>query len=327
MDADADGDPEEAGIVGVSARTRETIRAARKVAPSDATVLVLGESGTGKELVARSIHGWSGRSSGPMVSVNCAAIPRDLAEAELFGSEKGSFTGAVARKLGKVELASGGTLFLDEVGELSLDLQPKLLRILQERTYMRVGGTEELHTDIRVVAATNQDLADRVRDGQFREDLFYRLNVFPIVVAPLRDRPEDVVPLAEKFLRFAAEKLERPALTLSKEARDLLSRCTWPGNVRQLQNAIERAVILTEGPEIQLGDFQDLETGSRSAGAAGAPQGATLLEVGRHAQRAAETEAIVSALRTTGGNKKEAAKRLGVSYKTLWSKLKEYEIS
>ncbi len=312
------------GILGESPAIQGILREARQVARSDATVLVLGESGTGKELVARAIHRWSGRGEGPLVSVNCAAIPRELMEAEFFGSERGSFTGAVARKLGKFELAKGGTLFLDEIGELSGELQAKLLRVLQERTFMRVGGSEELHADVRVIAATNQDLGERVRGGKFREDLFYRLNVFPIQVPALRERPEDIVPLAREFAWRSAKKLGKEA-RLGAEAAALLAGCSWPGNVRQLENAIERAVILAEGGEIAPGDLRGLG-GAGGAAREAVPAGATLLEVGRHAQRRAEADAIRRALTETGGNKTEAAKKLGVAYKTLWSKLKEYEL-
>ncbi len=317
---------ETAGIIGISQAMRAVVAAARKVAPSDATTLILGESGTGKELVAQAIHRWSGRAQGPLISVNCAALPRELVESEFFGSERGAFTGATARKLGKVELAAGGSLFLDEIAELSGELQAKFLRVLQERTFMRVGGTQEIHADIRVIAATNQDLDVLVQQGRFREDLYYRVNVFPIRVPALRERKEDVVPLAEEFLRRAAAKHGRGQLALTEAALSRLKDSPWPGNVRQLENAIERAVILSEGMEIlpeHLVDVPGAEA-ERSGGEA-LPVGATLLEVGRQAQRRAEAEAIRRALAETGGNKTEAARLLGVSYKTLWSKLKEYE--
>jgi two-component system response regulator FlrC len=314
---------DDGGIVAESRAMRETIDAARKVAPSDATVLLLGESGTGKEVVAQAIHAWSGRSRGPLISVNCAAVPRELLEAEFFGAERGAFTGAVARKVGKVELASGGTFFLDEIGELHAELQAELLRVLQERTFMRVGGVAEIHADIRVVAATNQDIARAVERGAFREDLYYRLNVFPIRLPPLRERPEDVVPLARKFLSMLAERQGGDPADLPADTQAFLARAPWPGNVRQLQNAIERATILAAGGVLEPAHFTSLD------GAAGGPapsEGMTLLEVGRLAQRRAESEAIRRALRETAGNRTAAARRLGVSYKTLWAKLKEYEI-
>jgi len=314
---------DDAGIVGESAALRATLDAARRVAPSDATVLVLGESGTGKELLARAIHAWSGRAHGPMVTVNCAAIPRELMEAEFFGSERGAFTGAVARKLGKVELASGGTLFLDEIGDMPAELQVKLLRVLQERTFMRVGGTGEIHTDIRVVAATNQDLARSVERGAFREDLYYRLNVFPIRMPPLRERPEDVLPLVRDFLATFAERQGRAPLGIPDATREFLERSSWPGNVRQLRNAVERATILADGDELEPQHFQDRSAPGEPEPR---PEGTTLLDVGRLAQRRAESEEIRRVLRETAGNRTEAARRLGVSYKTLWAKLKEYEI-
>jgi DNA-binding NtrC family response regulator len=327
VDAKAPGAGEDdGGIVGESAAIREAIRAARRVAPSDATVLLLGESGTGKELFARAIHQWSGRSSGPLITVNCAAIPGELMEAEFFGSEKGSFTGSTARKLGRVELATGGTLFLDEIGELPSALQAKLLRVLQERTFMRVGGTEEIQTDLRVIAATNRDLLEHVRRGQFREDLYYRLNVFPIRVPALRERAEDVLPLARIFAAKAAQKLGR-SIALSAAAEAKLATAAWPGNVRQLQNAMERAVILADSGEVTPAELDAFEEVPLAPGDRGLPDGWTLLDVGREAQRKAESEAILRMLKDTAGNKTEAARRLGVSYKTLWSKLKEYELS
>jgi two-component system response regulator AtoC len=327
-DANGASEPpaETAGIIGVSQAMRAVVAAVRKVAPSDATALILGESGTGKELVARAIHRWSGRAQGPLISVNCAALPRELVESEFFGSERGAFTGATARKLGKVELAAGGSLFLDEIAELSGELQAKFLRVLQERTFMRVGGTQEIHADIRVIAATNQDLDALVREGRFREDLYYRVNVFPIRVPALRERREDVLPLAEEFLRCAAAKHGRGQLALTEAACSRLEESPWPGNVRQLENAIERAVILSEGAEILPEHLVDAPGAEAERGGTEAlPVGATLLEVGRQAQRRAEAEAIRRALAETGGNKTEAARLLGVSYKTLWSKLKEYE--
>ncbi|MFN8177239.1 MAG: sigma-54 dependent transcriptional regulator [bacterium] len=316
-----DGEP---GLLGESPLFREAVRQARRVAPSDATVVLLGESGTGKELFARAIHRWSGRADGPLVSVNCAAIPSELMEAEFFGSERGAFTGSVSRKIGKVEAASGGTLFLDEIGELSAELQAKLLRVLQERAFVRVGGTDEIHSDIRVVCATNSDLAAQVREGRFREDLFYRLHVFPIRVPSLRERPGDVARLAEAFLEEARTKEKRPALRLTEAAMAALGAHLWPGNVRELKNAIERAVILAEGDAIGAEHLPAL--GAATPAGAASEEDLPLLEVGRRAQREAEHRAIRRALEASGGNRTEAAKRLGVSYKTLWSKLKEFEI-
>jgi len=315
--------PADGGIVGVSAAIRETVSQARKVAPSDATVIILGESGTGKELVARAIHEWSGRAGGPLLAVNCAAIPGELMEADFFGSEKGSYTGSTARKLGKVELAQGGTLFLDEIAELPAELQAKLLRVLQERTFTRVGGTKEQQADIRVIAATNRDLEDLVKRGRFREDLYYRLAVFPVVVPALRERPEDVEPIARELCRRVAAREGRPAPELSAEAVAALRARAWPGNVRELQNAIERALILADAGEVRAEHVADPSAPASSAAVA---SGATLKDVARQAQRQAEEEAIRAALDRSGGNKSEAARALGISYKTLWSKLKEYEM-
>jgi DNA-binding NtrC family response regulator len=316
-----------AGILGESAAIGKAIDKARRVAPSDATVLLLGESGTGKELFARAIHDWSGRKDGPLVVVNCAAIPGELMEAEFFGSERGAFTGANARKLGKVETASGGTLFLDEIGELPSGLQAKLLRVLQERTFTRVGGTGEVRADIRVVAATNRDLKRSVEEGRFRDDLYYRLAVFPIRVPALSERREDVPVLARAFMEEEAAKQGR-ALRLTEDAEDKLEAAAWPGNVRQLRNVVERAVILTDGDEIGAEHLDDLEPPVPAPSGVSAPPGQelTLLEIGREAQRRAESKAILATLEATGGNRAEAARRLGVSYKTLWSKLKEYEL-
>jgi DNA-binding NtrC family response regulator len=316
--------PADGGIVGVSAAIRETVAQARKVAPSDATVIILGESGTGKELVARAIHEWSGRAGGPLLAVNCAAIPGELMEADFFGSEKGSYTGSTARKLGKVELAQGGTLFLDEIAELPAELQAKLLRVLQERTFTRVGGTKEQQADIRVIAATNRDLEELVRRGRFREDLYYRLAVFPVTVPALRDRPEDVEPIAEALCRRVAARQGRPAPGLTAEALEALRARPWPGNVRELQNAIERAVILADGGEVRAEHVADPSASAVPAPAAAS--GASLKDVARQAQRRAEEQAIRAALERSGGNKSEAARALGVSYKTLWSKLKEYDL-
>ncbi|NNE43589.1 MAG: sigma-54-dependent Fis family transcriptional regulator [Gemmatimonadetes bacterium] len=321
------------GIVGRSPAIRATLADARKVARSDATVLITGESGTGKELVARAIHGWSGRAEGPLLAVNCAAIPRELMEAEFFGAERGAFTGATARKLGRVELASGGTLFLDEIGELPPELQAKLLRVLQERTFMRVGGTKELQADLRIVAATNQDLESAVAEGGFREDLFYRLNVFPIHVPALRDRDDDVELLARRLASQAAERDGLPVPVLTGEVIAEIACRSWPGNVRELQNAMERAVILAAGGPIGVkhiatpGTRAGAGPGGTGAGPRSGrhPSGVTLKEVSRAAQREAEEKAIRRALKESGGNKKEAAKQLGVSYKTLWAKLKEYD--
>jgi transcriptional regulator with GAF, ATPase, and Fis domain len=233
-------------IVGSSAALEKVLSLVSKVAPTDATILVTGETGTGKELVARAIHRRSLRSSRAFVSVNCAAIPRDLIASELFGHEKGSFTGALQRRLGRFELAEGGTIFLDEVGELPAETQIALLRVLQEHEFERVGGTRSIQTNVRVVAATNRNLQEAIASGTFRSDLFYRLNVFPIEIAPLRERREDIPALVEYFIDRYATKAGKNIRGINKRSLDLLQSYPWPGNIRELQNVIERSVIMCE---------------------------------------------------------------------------------
>jgi DNA-binding NtrC family response regulator len=243
-------------IVGDSAALTRALDQVRRVAPTDATVLLEGESGSGKELFARAVHHLSGRKTRSFFPINCAAIPENLLESELFGYEKGAFTGATGTKRGKFEIADRGTLFLDEIGDLSPGLQGKVLRVIEQKTFERVGGTETRSVDIRLVAATNKDLRSLVAAGGFRQDLYFRLSVFPIVVPPLRERREDIPVLARHFLkRFAAEQKRRGALTLSPEALEVLSAYSWPGNVRELENTIERAVILAEGGSVRPGDL------------------------------------------------------------------------
>ncbi|MBI1291346.1 response regulator [bacterium] len=237
-------------IVAESPQFLEVLDLARQVASSNSTVVIYGESGTGKELVSRAIHESSNRARGPFVAINCAAIPENLLESELFGHERGAFTGAQEAKRGKFELASGGTLFLDEIGELALPLQAKVLRAIESQEFERVGGLKTVHTDIRFVAATNRNLADMVREGDFREDLFYRLNVFPLVIPPLRDRPGDIIPLTEAFLRRFCREMGRKVPIITPEAEEMLLSHRWDGNVRELQNAIERAVILMKKDQL-----------------------------------------------------------------------------
>jgi PAS domain S-box-containing protein len=239
-------------IVGTSAALQTVLSRIPKVAPTDSTVLITGETGTGKELVARAIHRRSGRNSRAFISVNCAAIPRDLIVSELFGHEKGAFTGATQRRLGRFELADGGTIFLDEVGELSTDIQVALLRVLQEREFERVGGVQPIHVDVRVIAATNRDLNAAVADGTFRHDLFYRLNVFPIEVPPLRERKDDLLMLVEYFVQRYAKRAGKNIRSFDKKALALLRTYDWPGNIRELQNIIERSVILSSGEVISV---------------------------------------------------------------------------
>ena len=244
------GSQAEGDLIGASQGLRAVMENVRQVAATEASVLLLGETGTGKEVIARAIHASSTRKDQALVTLNCAAIPKDLVESELFGHEKGAFTGALARKLGRFELADKGTVFLDELGELPLDLQAKLLRVLQEGEFERVGGTETRRVDVRILAATNRDLARRARDGSFRADLYYRLNVFPITLPPLRHRKEDLPLLVQHFVRRYAEKYGKPIAAIPAHAMNALEAHDWPGNVRELQHVIERAVILTRGAEL-----------------------------------------------------------------------------
>ena len=254
-------------IGGESPKMREAIETARKAAASKSTVLLLGESGTGKEVFARAIHNWSDRKHEPFIAINCVGLSKDLLESELFGHERGAFTGASQLKKGKLELAHGGTVFLDEVGDISAELQTKLLRFLQEREFERVGGTQPIRVDVRVVAATNRDLSSAIKEGRFREDLFYRLNVIPITLPPLRERREDILVLAKYFLsRFAAET-KRQVTEIAREAEEKLLVYDWPGNVRELANVIERAVVLGQGADIVLSDLP----GQNAANGAGLP--------------------------------------------------------
>ena len=252
-------------IIGESARIRELRQLIQTVAPSQATILILGESGTGKELVAGCIHSLSRRAAAPYVRINCAAIPEGLLESELFGHEKGAFTVAVRHKQGRVEEADGGTVFLDEIGDMSRPLQAKLLRFLEDGSFARVGGNEELRVDVRLVAATNRDIVQLIRDGGFREDLFHRLNVVQLRPPPLRERGDDVLRLAEHFLGVFGRSLNKPGLKLGKTAQQALLRHRWPGNVRELRNAIERAVILETGSEILAGSLPDFSVEARLA--------------------------------------------------------------
>jgi two-component system nitrogen regulation response regulator GlnG len=249
----------EKNIIGNSPAMREVYKTIGKVAGSDVTVLVQGESGTGKELVARAVHFNSNRLGKPFVAINCAAIPKELLESELFGSEKGAFTGAVERKLGKFEQANQGTLFLDEIGDMPLDLQAKILRVLQEREVTRTGGNQTIPVDVRIVAATNQELLEKVRAKEFREDLFYRLNVVPINLVPLRERRDDIPLLVQYFLSRICSEMDVPLKQCTEEARDILAAYSWPGNVRELENAIKRAVILSNDALLTPADFSGLE--------------------------------------------------------------------
>jgi transcriptional regulator with PAS, ATPase and Fis domain len=290
----------------------------RRVAPSQASVLITGESGTGKELIARALHAGSGRKARPLVAINCAAIPEPLLESDLFGHKRGAFTDAKADKPGLFVEAAGGSIFLDEIGELPLPLQPKLLRVLQEREVRPLGATRAEKVDVRVISATNRDLDRRLRDGSFREDLFYRLNVIHIHLPPLRDRIEDVLPLAEHFLARAAAGAGKSVGGFREPAKKLLLGYTWPGNVRELENVVERAVALAEGDIITAEDLppgmRDRKNQDRITTALA--QGLTLDQL--------EREYIQRVLEAEGGNKTRAAQRLGLDRKTLYRKLDEY---
>ncbi len=308
----------------------------RRASNGTATVLVRGESGSGKELVARQLHDWSPRSAGPFVKVHCGALPDNLLESELFGYERGAFTGATARKHGRVDLAEGGTLFLDEIGDITPAVQLKLLRLLQERQFERLGGTETLTADVRFVAATHRDLEARVSAGEFREDLFYRLNVVSLTVPPLRERATDIEALALHFCVAAGRANGRAGAMLDADALDLLRTQPWPGNVRQLQNFIERLVVLSDNPRISkrevAAQLATLATPKMSLAAAGgwsaaesAPQ-STVLEL-EQAVRAAEKRALEKALKRAQGNRSVAARLLGISRRTLYNKLEEHDLA
>jgi len=307
------------------------VKLAQQIAPSDASVLITGESGTGKEVVARYVHGRSNRARAPFISVNCAAIPENLLESELFGHEKGAFTGAVARRIGKFEEASGGTLLLDEISEMDTRLQAKLLRAIQERVIDRVGGTKPVPVDIRIIATSNRNLADAVREGQFREDLLFRLNVVNLKIPPLRERPADVLELAQHFIKKYAAANGVPVRPLSAEARRTLVLNRWPGNVRELENTIHRAVLLAAGDEIGVDgiltpDGMRLDQAKNSPAVAHATLAAetvTRALVGRTVADV-ERDLILETLKHCLGNRTHAANILGISIRTLRNKLNEY---
>ncbi len=307
-------------IIGTSLPMRDLWDMIVHVAPTEATVLITGESGTGKELVASALHHKSNRASGPFVKVNCAALAENLLESELFGHEKGAFTGADRRREGRFVQAQGGTLFLDEIGETSPAMQAKLLRVLQEHELQRVGGQETIHVDVRIVAATNRNLEEEVAAGRFREDLYYRLNVVVLEVPPLRKRQGDIPLLANYFFQRFARKNNRQVAGITPECMDLLNRYPWPGNVRELENSIERGVILMRGEYLDVGG---LPLAIQRWAGRNAPepveQPATLKE--------AERALILKTLRETHGNRSEAARRLQITRKTLLNKLKSYEIT
>jgi Nif-specific regulatory protein len=300
-------------IVGESRALRQVISDALKVANAKTSTLIVGESGTGKELLARLIHRAGSRRNAPLVVLNCAAVPESLLEDELFGHEKGAFTGAVSRAIGKFELADGGTIFLDEIGEMNPTMQSKLLRILQEGVFYRLGGNESVPVDIRVIAATNRNIEQEVADGRFREDLYYRLNVVQLRMPPLRERKEDIPLLAEHFLGLFKQERGHPHLRLSKEAMDCMLGYDWPGNIREMKNAIERAVVMGNAAEIQPAD---LPAFSRKAEGAGAPDGRSLKEATDRFKR----ELVAARLRQCGGNRSLTAKSMQVQ-RTYLSRL------
>jgi DNA-binding NtrC family response regulator len=308
-------------IVGQSAVLRRALKEVETVASTDSTVLIYGETGTGKELIARAIHNLSLRRSNPFAKLNCAAIPTGLLESELFGHEKGAFTGAIAQRIGRFELANRGTIFLDEIGDIPLELQPKLLRVLQEREFERLGSTRTLHTDARLIAATNTDLAEKVNEKQFRSDLYYRLNVFPIVVPPLRERREDIPLLVRHFVQKYTQRIKKPIERIPSAAIDALSEYDWPGNVRELEHFIERAVILSPGSELQP-PLSELSYQNPPSAIAAAESNSTTL-------REAEREHIVRTLQDTNwtiGGPAGAAARLGMKRTTLHSLVKRLGI-
>jgi DNA-binding NtrC family response regulator len=309
-------------VAGASAKLNDAIAGAKKAAASKSTILLLGESGTGKELFARAIHNWSERKDRPFVAINCVGLSKELLESELFGYERGAFTGANQLKRGKIELANGGTVFLDEVGDISEELQAKLLRFLQEREFERVGGTQLIRVDVRIVAATNRNLEASVKEGRFREDLYYRLNVVPIVLPPLRGRKEDVPALAQFFLQRFSNESKKSFSEISQEALEALTAYDWPGNVRELANVIERAVVLGQPPTIQIEDLSpgivaaEVEMDSRST------------PVSYHESiDEYRREVIVNALTQTQGNRAAAARLLGLQRSYLLRLMKSFHIS
>jgi len=309
------GESDFEGIVGQSSALRHVLNLVETVAPSDSTVLLLGETGTGKELIARAIHDRSRRKDRTLVRLNCAAIPTGLLESELFGHEKGAFTGAISQKIGRLELADQGTLFLDEVGDIPIEIQPKLLRALQEREFERLGSTRTKKVDVRLVAATNRDLEQMIEDREFRSDLYYRLNVFPIRIPPLRERPEDIPLLVRYFTQKYGRLMNKDIQTIPAPAMKKLAAWSWPGNIRELENIIERSVILTRGSALNV-PLEELTNGARPV-----PLNGT--------REAGERDDIVRILKATNGRvagATGAAQRLGIPRTTLISRMKKLGI-
>jgi DNA-binding NtrC family response regulator len=303
-----DADKRHRLVIGKSAKMAEAAETARKAAASNATVLLLGESGTGKEIFARAIHNWSERKSQAFVAINCVGLSKELLESELFGHEKGAFTGADQLKKGKMELANGGTVFLDEVGDVSAELQTKLLRFLQEREFDRVGGVRPIHVDVRIIAATNRELEDAVKEDRFREDLYHRLNVIPIKLPPLRERAQDIPPLSQYFLRRFSLESKKSFVEITKDALAKLAAYHWPGNVRELANTIERAVVLGNGPVLRIEDLPGRITASEERKR---PDNLSY----RQAMEATRRDLVLKALAESRGNRAAAAKSLGLHEK------------
>ncbi|MDQ3168584.1 MAG: sigma-54 dependent transcriptional regulator [Acidobacteriota bacterium] len=314
-------------IIGKSAAMQSLFQLIETIAPTTSTVLLSGESGTGKELVARAIHFNSPRKDRPFVAVNCGALPETLLESELFGHMKGSFTGADSNRKGLVEVADKGTIFLDEIGEMSPMMQVKLLRVLQERKFRRVGGSEEIDADIRVITATNRDLAQRVEDGKFREDLYYRINVIPVHLPPLREREGDVALLAEHFVARFSQAMGKSVRAIADDARELLEAYPWPGNIRELENAMERAVALEGSDVIETGSLPAavMPGGARRASQQGLPQLPQGFDLEQHVQEI-EREYIAEALRRADGAKMKAAELLGMSFRSFRYYMKKYNL-
>jgi DNA-binding NtrC family response regulator len=311
---------DEHGIIGRSKKIRDVLSTIDVVASSKANILICGESGTGKELVARAMHKASSRRDGPFIAINCAAVPAELIENELFGHEQGAYTGATTREVGKVELADGGTLFLDEIGDMSLNMQVKLLRFIQEREFFRIGGTRPVMSDCRIIAATNRDLEEDIASGRFREELYYRINVIQIDVPPLRERREDIELLAEHFLRIFAEENKKYVTRISPLALEALSRYDWPGNVRELQNIIERAIVMTRSDIISLEDLpQKISKLHRI-------EPSEIDELPDMSLSEIEKLAVIKALRAEKWNQTRAAKRLGITRRQLRTKMEKYDL-
>jgi len=305
-------------LISKNAKMNEIFDLIREIASLKSTVLIQGESGTGKELVARAIHFSGDRASQPFITVSCAALAETLLESELFGHEKGSFTGAVAQKKGKFEIAEGGTIFLDEIGDISPKLQIDLLRVLQERKFYRVGGSDEIQVDVRVIAATNRNLQTDVQSGRFREDLFYRLNVIDIHIPPLRERREDIPLLARHFIDRLSPELKKSVSDISEDALKVLMNHNWPGNARELENAVERAMVSCRGPVLQTDDLEFLSAAPSEPTDWKIPKNIKLDEV--------ERQVIAATIRQTGGNIKQAASILGIDRSTLYDRIKKYNL-